>query len=313
MRQVLTAARAEVLARAALRRIARPAPEGPGQEQGLRGGFDRPGDVPDHWVLARLLARFPAMAPAAAVEALFDRRFAATGVLAGPARPDDPEPGRDGSPGDWAWILRLAADLRDLDDARGTGWGVALAPLADTMADRFLAVLPGLGAPDRTGTAASSALALVLARDYALATQDDALLGLFWQKAVDWFGRDRDAGASEPDRDAIVSPALIAAECMRGLLPPGQWRPWFDAFLPGIADRRPAALFRPGGGTVRGDALALGRAWCWRGLARGLPEHDPRRPIMEEAAETHLAAALGSGDAAGEAWPAHLAVLALDA
>ena len=100
---------------------------------------------------------------------------------------------------------------------------------------------------------------------------------------------------------------------MRGLLPPGQWRPWFDAFLPGIAERRPAALFRPAGigeRSLGGDALNLGRAWCWRGLARGLPDDDPRRPLMQEAAEAQLAAALGGG---GEGPPAHLAVLALEA
>ena len=312
MRQVLTETRAAGFARGALRRIARGAPGSPGPLPAVDGGFDRQGRVPDHWVLARLLARFPVMAPAADVQALFDRQFAAAGLPAEPVRLDGPRAGESGTPGDWAWMLKLAAELRGLDDARGTGWGVALAPLAESMADRFQAILPGMGEPVRTGTAANSALALVLARDDALATQDDALLGLFWQKAVDWFARDRDGGAEEPGHDAIVSPALIEAECMRGLLPPGQWRPWFDAFLPGIAERRPAALFRPAGA---GDRSArrdvLGRAWCWRGLARGLPEDDPRRPVMEEAAEAQLAAALGTGDE--EDWPAHFAVLALEA
>ena len=305
MRQVLTAARADGLARAALRRVAR-ASFGP--RPAAHGG------APDLWVLACLLARFPAMAPADEVQALFDRRFAA----AEPARRDGPPSAVDGSLGDWAWILRLAAELRGLDDARGTGWGVALAPLAETVADRFMALLPGIAAPNRSGTASDSALALVLARDYALATRDDALLGLFWQKAVDWFGRDRDGEGREPDRDAVVSPALIEAECMRGLLPPAQWRPWFDTFLPGVAERRPATLFRPLGNgepPARAEALNLGRAWCWRGLAQGLPEGDRRRTIMEEAADAHLAAAPGevAGDDRGEHGPASFAVLALEA
>jgi hypothetical protein len=309
MRKVLTEARAEGLARAALRRVARVSSA---PHPAAHGGLDRHGRAPDLWVLARLLARFPAMAPADEVQALFDRQFAATE----PARRDVPPSAVDQSLGDWAWILKLAAELRGLDDARGTGWGVALAPLAESVADRILAVLPGIGEPVRAGTEASSALALVLARDYALATRDDALLGLFWQKAVDWFGRDRDGEGREPDRDAIVAPALIEAECMRGLLPPGQWRPWFDTFLPGIAERRPATLFRPAGigeRPARGGALNLGRAWCWRGLAQGLPDADPRRPIVEEAAEAHLAAALGAVVDGEDGWPASLAVLALEA
>ena len=109
---------------------------------------------------------------------------------------------------------------------------------------------------------------------------------------------------------------------MRRLLPPGQWRPWFDGFLPGIPQRRPETLFRPAGVSDRSDGkiahldgLNLSRAWCWRGLAAGLPDDDPRRAPMEAAAEAHLAAALGAvaGDYMGEHWLASFAVLALEA
>ena len=110
---------------------------------------------------------------------------------------------------------------------------------------------------------------------------------------------------------------------MRRLLPPGEWRPWFDAFLPEIARRAARqALFRPAAVSDRTDGviahldgLNLSRAWCWRGIASALPAEDPRRPAMEDAAERHLAAALGavSGDYMGEHWLASFAVLALDA
>ncbi len=159
-----------------------------------------------------------------------------------------------------------------------------------------------------------------------MATADDELLGVLWEKAVDWHGRDRGCQAWEPSGDDFLSPALVEAECMRRLLPAGQWRPWFDDFLPELAEGRPATLFRPA--TVRDrtdgkiahlDGLNLSRAWCWRGLASGLPAADPRRAALEAAAERHLAASLGEalgdglGDYMGEHWLASFALLALEA
>ena len=102
-----------------------------------------------------------------------------------------------------------------------------------------------------------------------------------------------------------------------------QWLPWFDAFLPGmsrsgkpgdVVPARFAVSDRSDGKIAHLDGLNLSRAWCWRGLASGLPEGDPRRAVMEEAADLHLSAALGevAGDYMGEHWLASFAVLALD-
>ena len=164
--------------------------------------------------------------------------------------------------------------------------------------------------------------ALVLARDYALATRDDALLGLFWQKAVDWFGRDRDGEGREPDRDAIVAPALIEAECMRRVLSPATFAAWFGRFLPDVERRLPATLFQPAGVSDRSDGkiahldgLNLSRAWCWRSIAGSLGSDDPRSALALDAAERHLAAALPhvAGEYMGEHWLATFALLALEA
>ena len=109
---------------------------------------------------------------------------------------------------------------------------------------------------------------------------------------------------------------------MRRLLPLEQWRPWFDAFLPGLAEGRPESLFVPvtvsdrsDGKIAHLDGLNLSRAWCWRGLRPASPR--PIRAVMmlERTAEAHLAVALGevAGDYMGEHWLASFAVLALEA
>jgi hypothetical protein len=63
------------------------------------------------------------------------------------------------------------------------------------------------------------------------------------------------------------------------------------------------------------DGVNLSRAWCWREVAAGLPAGDPVRTVAEEAARTHLAAALPhvAGDYMGEHWLASFALLALTA
>ena len=335
MRQTLTEERAADFARIALGHVEREYPnkldhvlEGAADARTPRtlhpvfdGSFDWHSCVHGYWMLARLLARFPAMAPAPAIRALFDRQLTADKLDAERAYLARPASRGFERPYGWAWLLKLSAELRGFGDPSGAHWGVAMAPLAEAVADRFMDVLPRATYPVRTGTHHNIAFALALARDYAVAVEDDALLGLLWGKAVDWYGRDRDCQAWEPEGDAFLSPALIEAEAMRRLLPPAQWRPWFDAFLPGLAEGRPETLFRPAavsdrtdGKLAHLDGLNLSRAWCWRGLASALPGDDPRRAPMEAAAEVHLAAALGavSGDDMGEHWLASFAVLALE-
>ena len=281
------------------------------------GSFDWHSCVHGYWMLARLLARFPDLPEAAAIRALFNRRITPEAVAGECAYLERTIARGFERPYGWAWCLKLATELHDV----GPAWALTFSPLADVFADRFTAFLPKATYPVRTGTHYNFAFALALAADFARAREDDLLLGLLWQKAVDWFGHDRDCQAWEPEGDAFLSPALMEAECMRRLLPSAAWLPWFDAFLPKIAEEEPATLFRPASVSDRSDGkiahldgLNLSRAWCWRGIAGALPEGDPRRARAEASADLHLAAGLDNvaGDYMGEHWLASFAVLALE-
>ena len=282
------------------------------------GSYDWHSCVHGYWMLARLLARFPDLPEAQAIRALLDRRLTPEAVAGECAYLERPLARGFERPYGWAWCLKLATELRGFDET----WGLTLAPLADLVADRLTTFLPVATYPVRTGTHYNFAFALALAADFARASADDLLLGLLWQKAVDWFGRDRACQAWEPEGDAFLSPALMEAECMRRLLPPAAWQPWFDAFLPDVARGEPATLFRPAAVSDRSDGklahldgLNLSRAWCWRGIAGALPRDDPRRARAEATADLHLAAGLGHVAAhyMGEHWLASFAVLALEA
>ncbi|MFY0038673.1 DUF2891 family protein, partial [Acinetobacter baumannii] len=85
---------------------------------------------------------------------------------------------------------------------------------------------------------------LRMAADYATATADDAFAGLLRETALRWYGEDSDCPAwGEPSGDDFQSSALIEAECMRRLLAPDQFLPWFERFLPKLERGEPATLF----------------------------------------------------------------------
>jgi DUF2891 family protein len=245
----------------------------------FHGSFDWHSCVHMHWLLARVRRRFPASPVQAAIDALFDRHFThdtIAGELAYLARPDSASFER---PYGWAWLLKLATELRTGADAerRGAGtpvreplatpvreplaapmrdaqprvagidaWAHAIDPLAVAFAARFCEFLPRARYPVRHGVHPNSAFALGFAVDYARAAGDRDLEDACTAKALDWYGHDRDAPAAwEPCGADFLSPALVEASLMHRVLAPPVFADWLAAFLPGFAAAQPGALFVP--------------------------------------------------------------------
>ena len=287
----------------------------------FHGSFDWHSCVHMHWLLARVRRLHPALPERAAIDALFDRHFAAApiaGELAYLARPEAATFERTYG---WAWLLLVAAELaRSGDGARR--WQDALAPLASAFAARFVDYLPRAHYPWRYGMHANSAFGLALALDFARTCGAERLEASCLAKAGAWFGADRDAPAGwEPSGADFLSPSLMEAELMRRVLAPAAFVDWLSGWLPGFAAGEPATLFAPvaisdrsDGQIVHLDGLNLSRAWCFRGIAAALDDTDPRAAVALAAAGLHLAAGfdgLASGDYAGSHWLATFAVLAL--
>ena len=278
----------------------------------FHGSFDWHSCVHGYWLLARLLRRFPQGPFAGEIVDLFDRRLTPERVAGECAYLAAPSARGFERPYGWAWLLKLAAELGALPQAR---WAQALAPLARMFVQRFRDFLPLAPYASRAGTHANTAFALRLAADYAAEP-------LFGETAARFYLDDRDCPAwGEPGGEDFLSPTLIEAEAMRRLLPPERFGPWFDAFLPRLAEGLPSALFAPARPTDRSDGkiahldgLNLSRAWAFRSLGRALAADDPRRAVMARAADAHLSAALPHLDAhyMGEHWLATFALLALD-
>lgn len=287
------------------------------------GSYDWHSCVEMHWMLARLLRVAGEHVPAGEIAATLDRQLTADGLRAEARFAGDPMAGgTQQRPYGWAWALMLTHEVDRLGNAE---WARNLRPLADTITAKFLEWLPKATYPVRYGMHPNSAFGLSMslphARDRA-AAGDPALLHALVGAARRWFEADRDCpGAWEPSGWDFLSPALAEAELMASVLAADRFPAWLDGFLPGIADREPAALFAPATVTDSSDGqiahlhgLNLSRAWHWRRLADSLDASDPRVPVMRAASRAHAEAGLPhvvGGDYMVEHWLAAYAVLLL--
>ena len=276
------------------------------------GSFDWHSCVHGWWTLLTLRRLFPDIADADAIARRANDSFTPEKVEVERAYLNRRLSGGFERPYGWAWLLYLHLEATRHD---GT-WATVLEPLARAFAGRFHEYLPLLTYPIRVGTHFNSSFALRLAVEWA-DTFDPQLSELMRERALQWFGSDRDCQAWEPGGDEFLSPALMEAACM-ARLHPERFTDWFCAFLPRMAQREPKSLFtsaivsdRSDSKIAHLDGLNLSRAWCWREIAPLLPVD--KQAVAEAAAEEHVATALPhiAGQYAGEHWLASFALLAL--
>ena len=91
------------------------------------------------------------------------RQFTDANVAAELAYAARPESRGFERPYGWAWLLKLAAELKTWDDPRARAWSRSLQPLADAVAQALASYLPRLDYPIRVGTHANTAFSLSLA------------------------------------------------------------------------------------------------------------------------------------------------------
>ena len=283
------------------------------------GCFDWHSAVHGHWMLVRLLRTHPSLAKAAEIRAALDENLAPERIAAEVAYLDQPNRRSFERTYGWAWLLKLAAELKSWDAPEAQRWWTALQPLAARMASAYRDFLPKQTYPIRTGVHPNSAFGLDLALDYARAAGDAGLEAVVRARAEAWFGRDRNGPlAWEPGGEDFLSPCLEEAALMARLLPPGRFTAWLDGFLPGLpGNLGPAEVSdRTDPKIVHLDGLNLSRARALYELARALGPKDPRRAALVRAADRHARASLphlASGSYEGEHWLATFAVRMLEA
>jgi len=286
------------------------------------GSFDWHSCVHAHWLLARLLRRYPTLPEADRIRGHFATALTRDNVSVELACLTRPLSGTFERPYGWAWLLSLVAELQKHQRDTPEIWVGALKPLAVAFSQRFLDYLPKATYPVRSGVHSNTAFALALATEYARICQDETLARALTSAAHRWYLNDVDCQAWEPGGEDFLSPSLIEAECMRRVLPPEEFTAWFKRFLLRADQREPRTLFQPvtvsdrsDGRIAHLDGLNLSRAWCWSNLATSFPESDPRAELMRDVAARHREASIQhiAEDYMGEHWLATFALLALAA
>jgi DUF2891 family protein len=264
------------------------------------GCYDWHSAVHGHWLLARLARTFPTAPFAAPARAALARSLTTVNIagevayLLGKGRTTFERPYG------LAWVLQLAAELRDWDDADARVWAGALSPLEAEAALRFEQWLPKLTRPIRIGEHDQTAFAFALVLDWADTAGQTATRDVVAVRARDYYLGDRDCPLSyEPSGQDFLSPCLAEADLMRRLLPPARFAYWLSAFLPQIPRTATGGWLAPAVVTdptdpklAHLDGLNLSRAWMLDGIAFGLPPKDPRLPALTAASRAHREAGL---------------------
>ncbi|MFL5342713.1 MAG: DUF2891 domain-containing protein [Gemmataceae bacterium] len=286
------------------------------------GCYDWHSSVHGHWMLVRLLRRFPDLSEQREIRTALNDNLTAKNLQAEADYFKRPNTQSFERTYGWAWLLKLAEELHGWDDPDGRTWAQNLKPLADTIAARYISFFPKQNYPIRTGVHPNTAFGLAFALDYARAVGHQALAELVEERSRAYFAKDAGAPARwEPDGTDFFSPSLLEADLMRRVLPPAEFPAWLRKYLPDLAAGGPKNLLTPAAVTDRSDpqlvhldGLNLSRAWCMRSIAAALPKDHPARLVLAESAARHAEAGLrhvASGDYAGEHWLASFAVYLL--
>lgn len=264
------------------------------------GCYDWHSSVHGHWLLARLARQFPQAPFAAEARAALARSLTPARIAGEVTYFQTPGRASYERPYGLAWLLLLAAELREWDDPQARQWSQALAPLEVEAAQRLRSWLPKLRYPIRVGEHSQTAFAFGLVHDWARVTRDVEMQSSIEAKARAFYASDTNCPlAYEPSGEDFLSPCLAEADLMRRILPPREYGKWLRRFLPVVPASSKKPWLAPAEVTDRSDpklahldGLNLSRSWMLLGIASGLAQGDRRIGALNAAAEAHAAAAL---------------------
>ena len=259
------------------------------------GCYDWHSSVHGHWLLVRLVRLFP-QAPFAAEARKALAQSLTPANIAQEVKYLNAE-GRTAfeRPYGLAWLLQLAAELKEWDDPQARQWSAALAPLEQAVVAHLSAWLPKLDHPIRVGEHNNTAFAMGLVLDYARIAGNAEFGKLVEDRARHYYMRDRICPVDyEPSGEDFLSPCLAEADLIRRIMPAGQFGMWFHAFIerlrfepttvPDVTDPK---LYHLAG-------LNLSRAWMIEGILSKLPATDARGAAMADLAARLRQAGLDS-------------------
>ena len=264
------------------------------------GCYDWHSSVHGHWLLARLARSYPDAPFAGPARTALAQSLTADHIAGEVRYMKGAGRASFERPYGLAWLLQLAAELRDWNDPQAREWAATLKPLEDAAVQRLNDWLPKLSKPIRIGEHDQTAFSFGLILDWARAAGDRATDVLLTGRIRDFYLQDRGCPFSwEPSGQDFLSPCLAEADLMRRVLAPPAFAAWLSAFLPDLPSDGSASWLEPAIVTdpsdpklAHLDGLNLSRAWMLEGIAAGLPAGDRRLPALKAVASRHRDAGL---------------------
>jgi hypothetical protein len=266
------------------------------------GCYDWHSDVHGHWLLVRLLRLYPNAPFESRIRAEVARSMTPENVAGEVSYLEKTDHVSFERPYGLAWLLQLAAELRQLNDPQAKQWASTLHPLETEAAARLKSWLPKLRYPIRIGEHDQTAFSFGLMWDWAGIAGDTDMRRLLSDAAQRFYRADLKCPLGyEPSGEDFLSPCLAEADFMRRVLDRKAFVKWLSEFLPGIPTDAKIQWLQPGVVTDRSDpklahidGLNLSRAWMLEGIAQGLGPDDPRIGALLAAAKSHREAALSA-------------------
>lgn len=252
------------------------------------GCFDWHSAAHGYWSLVTLLSQFPDLAQADEVKAILKRNLTKQKVAAEVAFfSKDINASFERTYG-WAWLLKLSEELHAWQDPMAAELAANLQPLANLIAKRYQQFLPKLLYPIRVGEHSNIAFGLSFAYDYAISQNNTELQQLINTRAKDYFLQDKNCPINwEPSGFDFISPCLEEMGLMQRVLPPEQFLPWLNTFLPQLAKKDYQLVVaqvgdRTDGKLVHLDGLNFSRAWNLYALANQYPQYAHLKVIANQ-------------------------------
>ena len=259
------------------------------------GCYDWHSSVHGHWLLVRLARLFPKAPFAAPARAAVAESLTAAHIAQEVAYLNAAGRGSFERPYGLAWLLQLAAELKEFDDPEARGWSAALRPLEQAVTARISEWLPKLQHPIRTGEHNNTAFSLGLMLDYARIAGNAEFGRMLEARTRDFYLKDTACPlAYEPSGEDFLSPCLAEADAVRRVLPAAEFGRWLTAFLPQLRMEPTSVSDVTDGKAYHLAGLNLSRAWMLEGIAGKLGAADPRRKAFLALAGRLRAAGLES-------------------
>lgn len=258
------------------------------------GCFDWHSSVHGHWSIIRLLKDFPELDVNDSIMNKLTENINTANINQEIIYFEDPVNNGYERMYGWAWLFKLACELKLLDHPKAIEMSEALQPLVEIVANKTINFLPKLNYAIRVGTHTNTAFALSLCYDYALDFHDTTLQRSIEERAKFFYMNDVGCPLKwEPSGYDFLSPCLEEAYLMAKILDVNTYSIWLKNFLPELA--MPDFELDPGrvsdrsdGHLVHLDGLNFSRAWCLYGIAKALPEYSHLFRIADQHVEYSL-------------------------